>query len=111
MAEVNRKRKEHFLYISNDSMFSSRHLTMKPVVGGRVCKGPKVLGSNLGPGGEEWWLNAKSLVDAGYMRAFSLLGSLAQNGSCTRDWGSSWILLHRPAAVALAGPTDEQSSF
>ena len=36
----------------------------------------------------------------------------AQNWSCARDWGSScWILMHTPAAVALAGPTEEQSSF
>ena len=32
----------------------------------------------------------------------------AQNWSCARDWGRSWILLHTPAAVAQAGPEDEQ---
>ena len=31
--------------------------------------------------------------------------------SCAQDWGSSWIAHHTPATVALAGPTDEQSSF
>ena len=79
-----------------------------------LTSNPRVPGSNPGAGGIRMMASCKSLVECwvSQLRAFGPFRGAclsAQNWSCARDWGSSWISLHTPAAAALAGSTDEQS--